>query len=84
MSRRSRDQARLEEEQGRINRLFNAVTRGLMKFTSSPLTDSGVYFSKRCAPNTWEEDLALAEAELAKLPIKCEEALDAADRATQH
>ena len=25
----SRDQARLEEEQGRINRLFNAVTRGL-------------------------------------------------------
>jgi hypothetical protein len=55
-----------------------------MKFTSSPLTDSGVYFSKRCAPNTWEEDLALAEAELAKLPIKCEEALDAADRATQH
>ena len=71
-----------EEERG-INRLRHAVVRGLLKFASSPLICQR-YFSHRYNGTPWEEELALAEAELAKLPIKCEEVLDPEDRTTHH
>ena len=71
-----------EEERG-INRLRHAVVRGLLKFASSPLIGQR-YFSHRYDGTPWEDELALAEAELAKLPIKCEEVLDPQDRTTHH
>jgi hypothetical protein len=68
--RNLKDEVRRFEEQRRdVERLNNAIVRGLRRFASSPLADGENYWSACWHGRSWEEELALAEAEVAKLPV---------------
>jgi len=63
-----RERAKFARQKRTVDRLHNAIIRGLRKFTSSPLVEEDHYWCLTWDAPTWEEKLALAEAELAKPP----------------
>jgi hypothetical protein len=62
-----REHAEFAAQKRTVDRLQNAIVRGLGKLTSSPLVDEDHYWSLTWDAPSWEEELTLAEAEVAKL-----------------
>jgi len=77
------DNRKLEEAERRIERLHTAMIRGLMKFASSPIVSSG-YLRETWDTIPWSEELATADAELAKMPRKRGAEPEPTNSATQH
>ena len=77
------DEFRFNEAKRRVERLRHAVIRGLLKLASSPIAEEH-YVSSVWDASPWANDMETAAAELAKLPIKCEEVLDLTKSDTQH